>query len=291
MAVRTHPKPAFVPVETSRKGIASSERRVAIAVGALYIVATVAGLLATAALGSLLDGPGVLIHLDAHETRVLAAVFFELVLAVAVAGIAFMIYPILKQDADTPGKQGLALWYVGTRVTEGTLGLVGILGLLSLFALSQEVARAGASQPVRSRRGPCAEDGIRLLGGAWANGILRGRSDAVLPALRVETHSPVVVHLGSHRSSPDARGGLLARGQRGSQLDLFDHHVRPTGPAGDGPCRVADTQRIQLACDPLRRRSRPKVPGSAASLATPDFVRRKLVPRPFGSGPRPHRSS
>ena len=120
----------------------SSERKVAVAAGALYIVATVAGLLATAALGSLLDGPRVLAHLDAHETRVLTAAFFELVLAVAVAGIAFMIYPILKQDADTPAKQGLALWYVGTRVTESALGLVGILGLLSLFALSQEVARA-----------------------------------------------------------------------------------------------------------------------------------------------------
>ena len=36
----------------------SSERRVAIAVGALYIVVTVAGLLAAATLGSLPQGPG-----------------------------------------------------------------------------------------------------------------------------------------------------------------------------------------------------------------------------------------
>ena len=127
----------------------NSERRVAIAVGALYIVATAAGLLAAAALGSLLQGPGALANLAAHETQVMATGFFELVMAVAVAAVAFMIYPILKQDADTPGKQGLALWYVGTRITEGTLFLVGILGLLSLFALSQEVARAGASQPVQ----------------------------------------------------------------------------------------------------------------------------------------------
>jgi hypothetical protein len=119
-----------------------SERRVAIAVGALYIVAKVAGLLAAAALGSLLEGPGALANLAAHETQVMATAFFELVMAVAVASVAFMIYPILKQDADTPGKQGLALWYVGTRITEGTLFLVGILCLLSLFALSQEVARA-----------------------------------------------------------------------------------------------------------------------------------------------------
>ena len=149
MAVRTHPKPAFVPVETSRKGIASPERRVAIAVGALYITATVAGLVAAAALGSVLQGPDALASLAAHETRVTTTAFFELVMAVAVAGVAFMIYPILKQDANTPGKQGLALWYVGTRITEGTLFLVGALCLLSLFMLSQEVAKAGAGQPVQ----------------------------------------------------------------------------------------------------------------------------------------------
>jgi hypothetical protein len=127
----------------------SSERRVAIAVGALYIVATAAGLLAAAALGSLLQDPGALANLAAHEMQVRAAALFELVMAIAVAGIAFMIYPILKQDADTPGKQGLALWYVGTRIAESSLFLVGIVGLLCLFALSQEVAKAGASQPVQ----------------------------------------------------------------------------------------------------------------------------------------------
>ena len=96
----------------------SSERRVGIAVGALYIVATVAGVLGAAALGSLLQDPGALTNLAAHETQVMATAFFELVMAVAVAGVAFMLYPILTQDADTPGKQGLALWYVGTRITE-----------------------------------------------------------------------------------------------------------------------------------------------------------------------------
>jgi hypothetical protein len=70
-------------------------------------------------------------------------------MAVAVAGVAFMFYPILKQDADTPGKQGLALWYVGTRITEGVLLLVGTLGLLSLYALSQKVPGAGAGRPVQ----------------------------------------------------------------------------------------------------------------------------------------------
>ena len=34
-------------------------------------------------------------------------------MAVAVVGVAFMIYPVLRRVADTSVTQGLALWYVG----------------------------------------------------------------------------------------------------------------------------------------------------------------------------------
>jgi len=122
-----------------------SERTAAISVGVLYIAASLAGIIAAVALGSLLEGPDALTDLAAHEGRVLITAFFELIMAIAVAGVAFMIYPVLKQDADTPGKRGLALWYVGTRITEGALFLVGILGLLSLLALSKEAASSGAA--------------------------------------------------------------------------------------------------------------------------------------------------
>ena len=66
-------------------------------------------------------------------------------MAVGGAGIAFMISPVLTQDADTPSKLGLARWYVGTRITESALFLVGTLGILSLFELSQELGPEGAA--------------------------------------------------------------------------------------------------------------------------------------------------
>ena len=121
-----------------------SERSAAISVGVLYILATVTGIAAGITLGSLMDGPDLLAELALHEGRVLTTAFFELVMAITVAGVAFMIYPVLKKDADTPGKRGLALWYVGTRITESVLFLVGILGLLSLFTLSGEVISTGS---------------------------------------------------------------------------------------------------------------------------------------------------
>ena len=70
------------------------------------------------------------------------AALLELIMAIAVAGIAFMIYPILKKNSEV--KEGLARWYVGTRITEGGIFLVAILGLLSILTLSREFVSAGA---------------------------------------------------------------------------------------------------------------------------------------------------
>jgi uncharacterized membrane protein len=121
----------------------NSNRKTAIIVGVLYIVATVAGVLTVATLGSLLDGTDILTNVAANEKQVIMVAFLELIMAVAVAGVAFMIYPILKQNTDSKIKEGIALWYVGTRITEGAIFLVGILFTLSLLSLSQEFVKAG----------------------------------------------------------------------------------------------------------------------------------------------------
>ena len=87
----------------------NQNKKTARIVGVLYIVATVAGVLSVVSLGSLLDGPDVLINIAANENQVILVAFLELIMAVAVAGVAFMIYPILKQSTDTKNKEGLAL--------------------------------------------------------------------------------------------------------------------------------------------------------------------------------------
>jgi hypothetical protein len=121
----------------------SSDRKCAIAVGLLYVVATVAGLAAMAVGGTSLFDGDVLANFAAHGSQVVAVASLDFVMAVAVAGVAFMMYPILMQDADTESKRGLALWYVGTRITEGAVFLIAILGLLSLWALAEELVNAG----------------------------------------------------------------------------------------------------------------------------------------------------
>jgi hypothetical protein len=122
-----------------------TERSNAVSAGVLYLAATLSGVLAAVALGGLASDPQALAGLAAGKARVLMAVFFELVMAVTVAGVAFAIFPVLWGDAHTQGRRSLAVWYVGSRVTEGAVFLIGILGLLSLLTLALTVADSGAT--------------------------------------------------------------------------------------------------------------------------------------------------
>ncbi len=90
-------------------GEVSSDRKIAIWVGVLYIVATVAPVSTLGAWGTLIDGPGILANAAAHESQLMMVALLNLVMAVAVAGVAFMIYPVLRRVADTGVKQGLAV--------------------------------------------------------------------------------------------------------------------------------------------------------------------------------------
>ena len=121
----------------------NSNRKIAIIVGILYIAATVAGILSGVVLMPIIEEPVNLMNVSTNENRVIIGALFALIMAVAVAGIAFTIYPILRQIKGQI-KEGLALWYVGTRITEGVLFIVGIISLLSLLPLSQEFVKAGA---------------------------------------------------------------------------------------------------------------------------------------------------
>lgn len=121
-----------------------TSRKSATIVGVLYIVATVAGVLTLAPLGALREGPGILANAATNENQMIMLVVLELTMAVAVAGIAFMIYPILKRNTDTEIQEGLAVWYVGTRITESATFVVAVLTTLSLMSLSQEFVKAGS---------------------------------------------------------------------------------------------------------------------------------------------------
>jgi hypothetical protein len=111
-----------------------SLRKTAIIVGALFIIATVTAVLSIVSLGSTLDDdPGYLTDVSANENQVIVSVVFWLILAVSVAGIGVVMYPVLKKYVES-----LALAYVGFRLIEAILIVVASISLLSLLTLSQE---------------------------------------------------------------------------------------------------------------------------------------------------------
>ena len=121
----------------------NSNRRIAVAAGALFIIATVADVISRAALLTpILGAPDYLARISANEGQVLLGALFLLIGAVAAAGIAIALYPVLRQHDE-----GLAIGSVGFRLIEGAFYLGIVVCLLVLVTVSRESANAGTSAP------------------------------------------------------------------------------------------------------------------------------------------------
>jgi len=122
----------------------SSNRKTAIIVGVLFIVATAAPIMTAPFLGFLGGGllgepiPDYLVSVSANENQVYIGMFIELIWALAVIGIPVMLFPILKKH-----NEALALGFFSLRFIEGLSTIVGSIILLTLLALSQEFVKAG----------------------------------------------------------------------------------------------------------------------------------------------------
>jgi hypothetical protein len=117
----------------------NSNRKTAISVGVLFIIATVLGVLGRSFLQPIVDAPDYLVKASANENQLIIGALFALIAAFACAGIAIGLYPILKKHHEA-----LALGSAGLRLMEGMLYIVGVVGLLSILTLSQEYVKAGA---------------------------------------------------------------------------------------------------------------------------------------------------
>ena len=119
-----------------------SNRKTAIVVGVLFIIATAAPITSAFFTGSMYE-TDYLTAVSANETQVLTGVLLLLTMTAAIVLIPIMMFPILRKY-----NEGLALGYVGARIFEGFFSAVNILGLLSLLSLSREFVHAEA--PVNS---------------------------------------------------------------------------------------------------------------------------------------------
>jgi hypothetical protein len=121
----------------------NTNRRIAVVAGVLFIIATVADVISRAVLlQPILSAPDYVTKISANEDQVLLGALFLLIGAVAAAGIAVALYPVLRKHND-----GLALGSVVFRLIEGALYVGIVVCLLMLVTLSQEPAKAGTPAP------------------------------------------------------------------------------------------------------------------------------------------------
>ena len=120
----------------------NATRKTAVITGVIFIIATVTGLLA-AALTPDLTGMDYLTRFSAKTTQVAVGALLYLIGYLACAGIAIVMYPVLKK-----WNVGLALGSVVFRALETGFYLVGLVCLLCLSALGQQFTTVGAADRV-----------------------------------------------------------------------------------------------------------------------------------------------
>jgi hypothetical protein len=116
-------------------------RKIAMILGLLFIIAMVTSIASFNLLGSILNDSNCLFKVTQNEHQVILAVFFEVIMSMSIVGIAIILYPFLKKYNET-----LAIGAVGFRIIECTLYVIGIIFLLSILKLGQELVNAGATE-------------------------------------------------------------------------------------------------------------------------------------------------
>jgi len=116
----------------------NTHRKAAIVVGVLFLLGFEGGF-GPLVVTPILDNPSYLAEIHGNMNLVLVGALAQLIMALACAGIAIGLYPILKKYNES-----LALGAVGFRIIENVFQIVAALALLSLLTLSQESVKADA---------------------------------------------------------------------------------------------------------------------------------------------------
>lgn len=123
-----------------------SNRKAAIIVGVLFIIATVAPIISAVPLGVVplgflgIEGdPDYLTAISENENQVLIGALLWLTYAASAVAIPIVMFPILRKHNES-----LALGYVGARFFEGIFEAANVVSLLLLLSLSREFVTAGA---------------------------------------------------------------------------------------------------------------------------------------------------
>jgi hypothetical protein len=123
-------------MNTTKGSPLGTNRKSAVIVGILFILGF-AGAFGPVMVKPILDDPMYLARIFENQNTVMMGVLAQLIMALACAGIAIGLYPILKKY-----NEALALGAVGFRLIENIFQIVAALALLTLLTLSKESGNA-----------------------------------------------------------------------------------------------------------------------------------------------------
>jgi hypothetical protein len=119
-------------------------------VGGLFLAATIAGLLAVAVAPSIADGEDALTTTANEGERAATAALLEVLMGIAVAAIAIVIYPVLRHAGER-----VAIGYVVSRSVEGVLSAVSAVAALTFLAFGRQVLEGASDAAI-----PALGDGL-----------------------------------------------------------------------------------------------------------------------------------
>ncbi len=109
-------------------------------VGILFLTAMAASLIGGSMINSILSSSNDVISLSEDKIQLLIGVILELINAIAVIGIAVLMFPVFKKHNES-----MAIGYLGIRVVESIFCCMAVISPLSLINLSQEYSKTGIS--------------------------------------------------------------------------------------------------------------------------------------------------
>ena len=115
-----------------------SDRKTALIVGILFIIATASALLSFLGFMSIYDA-NYLTLVAANEVPMIIGALLFLTLAASAVGITIAMFPILKKYNES-----LALGYITARMFEAIFVVFGVINLVAILSLSHEFVNAAA---------------------------------------------------------------------------------------------------------------------------------------------------
>lgn len=119
-----------------------SGKKTARLAGTLFLTAMVASLLGGSLVDSIILAPNLASTVSENKTQLIIGLLLELVNAIAVVGIAALMFPLLKRYNES-----MSLGYLGFRIIEAAFCSVIVITPLALIRLSQQSLEAGAADP------------------------------------------------------------------------------------------------------------------------------------------------